>query len=373
MVTPRELKNESPAPQTRQELLLVLALTTILLVIANLIAAVVLDRWSPNFGYVVINAKWNKLVALDKPVDWLVLGDSSANQGIDPRVLERRLGGRAINLATIADMLAVNDAWMLERYVSQFGPPRAVVLGHVYDVWERKLLDPLIAEVPLPWGYWRSMNPPVEVGMKRALKLAELRYVPLYSRQESLLMLLRGWVNPLAFPSIREDGFMEVPEPDPLQVSRDMQEHLEATRGRKFTMSDDNQRALMEIRELANHYDFEVILAGAPLYDALYQRATFRSYYDDVADALNQWVQPNPHWHYVFRQPMLFPRRMMQNVDHLTVQGAQDYSANLADAIASLGSTDPETAQPAPEDVHRRAGSGKTANPRRIHARFRRD
>jgi len=65
----------------------------------------------------VIRAKWSLLMNQKKPVDTLVLGDSSGNHGVVPAILAARLGGTALNLCTVGDLLAVNDCWMLERYI----------------------------------------------------------------------------------------------------------------------------------------------------------------------------------------------------------------------------------------------------------------
>jgi hypothetical protein len=334
-VEPSELKHERVKPVSARELRLVLALTVLIAVSANVFAGLVLDRRPANLGYELAKMKWGRLLALQQPVDWLVLGDSSGNQGVDPRVLATHLGGHAINLATIADMTAVNDVWMLDEYLRRFGPPRGVILVHVYDMWGRSILDQMVAEIPLPWGYWRRLEPRLPVGIARSGRLAALRYVPLYSRQDSLLALLRGTADDI-FPPFTDDGFMQVRRPSPRRVDADAREHLTFTRQPERIMSDDNRRALAAIGALSDHYGFEVFLASSPLYDRLYGDAVFRHYYDDVGERLRAWTRQSPHRHYVFTEPMLFSRDVMQNADHVTTAGAARYSDALATTIGAI-------------------------------------
>src|SRR4249920_755258 len=99
-VAPDELKHERVQPVSVGEFRRVLTLVVLLVVSANVLAGLVLQRWSPNLGYAVAKKKWEILLTLHGPVDWLILGDSTANQGVDPRVLATHLGGRALNLGT---------------------------------------------------------------------------------------------------------------------------------------------------------------------------------------------------------------------------------------------------------------------------------
>ena len=334
-MSPDELKHERVQPVSAGELRRVLMLVVLFAVSANVLAGVVLRRWSPNFGYAVANMKWERLLTLHEPVDWLVLGDSTANQGVDPQVLATHLGGRALNLATIADMTAINDAWMLQEYVRRFGPPRGVILVHAYDMWSREVVDQTLGEVPLPWGYWWRLDPPLQVGFARAVRLAALRYVPLYARQDSLLALIRG-TAPRDVPPLTDGGFMEAWKAAPTQVDADAAEHLTFTRRGGRVLSDDNRRALAAIGALADEYGFEVFVASSPLYEPLYRDATFRGFYDKVGTRLKAWTNERPHRHYVFSKPVLFSRDVMQNADHVTTAGARHYTEVLAERIEAI-------------------------------------
>src|SRR5438128_2449200 len=126
---------EIAGPSTARRLIGTIGGVLALVALANTAALFVLSRHPVNHGYKVIGAKWELLREQERPVDWLVLGDSSGNQGVVPAVLSERLGGSSLNLCTVGDLLAVNDAWMLETYIGTVGAPRKVLMVHAYDIW----------------------------------------------------------------------------------------------------------------------------------------------------------------------------------------------------------------------------------------------
>lgn len=335
-LTSSELKGERLKPVTRRELAMVVGLCVVLAAGANFMARWAVDTFSPNLAFRVYQTKWQELLSLSEPVDWLVLGDSSANQGVDPELLERYIGGRTINLATIADASAVVETWMLQKYIARFGPPRGVVLIHVYDMWQRPLQYQLLAEAPLPWGYWNRMEPRIDIDLPGTMQVAGFRYFPLYTRQDSLFLLLHGRSDFDERPVITDHGFMKVTRAHPHTVTTDVQEHLAFTRDNTFTMTAENRRALDTIAALADRYNFDVYLANAPLYSGVYANQSFRAYYGQVVDALNTRFAGNRHFHYLFQQPMLFEIDVMQNVDHLTTAGARRYSEELGRRLEAL-------------------------------------
>ena len=57
----------------------------LLFVLGNALARRYLNAHTPNFGYAVIRTKWKMALALKRPPDTLVLGDSSGLHGFDPQ------------------------------------------------------------------------------------------------------------------------------------------------------------------------------------------------------------------------------------------------------------------------------------------------
>ena len=96
-----------------------LVLGLIFLLVLLLASNFLLSRFSTNVGYTWIRMKWELLLDLDRPVDILVLGDSSMNQGLDTDYIAATEQVSALNLATNGALISVNDVWMLERYLKE--------------------------------------------------------------------------------------------------------------------------------------------------------------------------------------------------------------------------------------------------------------
>src|SRR5207253_10129783 len=153
------LPREAVPPAGWPQILCVWVLVCIIVAGINLTLQWSLNRFPINSGHGLVQAKWNLLKRLPAPIDVLVLGDSSGNQGVVPQLLGAALGGTTINACTLADALIVNDAWMLDLYIRRLGPPKRVILVHVYDVWERDISYDVWAQIPLPWGFWSDLDP----------------------------------------------------------------------------------------------------------------------------------------------------------------------------------------------------------------------
>lgn len=314
------------------------ALGTVLLVgVINFAALAYLDRYSPNLGYWLLNTKWQMLLRLEQPVDWLILGDSTGNQGVASGVLRSKLGGTVLNLCTFGNALAVNDAWMLQTYINRFGPPRAVVIVHTYNVWHRETMDEVLARIPLSWGYWNRLEPSIESNTKRLMNLFLLRYFPLYSQNESLAMPVRKPLTVLrGHPPLSDDGFMHTSKALPEAVKRDTVKHIEFTQKTAFEFSEINRRALDTIQELAERYGFDVYLANGPIYRELYEDRRFQVYFAKVVERLKAWAEESARVHYILREPVTFAQQEMQNADHLISSAAPIYTEYMAAAIASV-------------------------------------
>ena len=107
-------------------------------------------------GVFLIRSKWNLLRDIDSPVEWLILGDSSANQGVIPDKFRSEYGGRVVNLGTVANALLIEDVWMLQDYIESHGAPKNVIVVHVYDMWVREADTSVFAHVP--WDYMGDID-----------------------------------------------------------------------------------------------------------------------------------------------------------------------------------------------------------------------
>lgn len=332
------LPQETPVPATRGKVLLVLAVAILSVFLLNLAAGAALGRYTTNRGYWLVREKWNLLESLPAPVDWLILGDSSCNQGIKPDMVGEQLGGRAVNVCTVGDMLAVNDAWMLDRHIERLGPPKHVIITHVYDMWPRDLRalvrQPLLAKVPLPWAYWRTTTPPLPLTSEQERNLGVARYLPLWAENKTLATWLRHpgvlWERDM---SMTDAGFMAYDKANPGLVRREAKAHIDSTRKRRFSLSPINRQSLEHIRALADQHGFDVYIATGPLYEGIWKDEGFKKHFAAMIKALTAVASKSPRMHVLLPEPVTFGVKQMENADHLVGPAAGEYTQKLIAAI----------------------------------------
>jgi len=284
----------------------------------------------------------------------LFLGDSSCNQGLRPDIWREATGATAVNLCTIGDMLATNDAWMLERYLARHGAPRGgVVVMHAYDVWHRGMSGAfrtqLLARVPLPWGFWERATPKVTLTRDEALSVAASRYAPLYSEHATLAKRLRPLSGePSPQFALDADGYMRLDDAAPARVKRDVRGHLGFVRRKKPSVSRENREALARLRALAEEREFSLYLAASPIADELARDAEWRRHFDGVEGALAKAVEGSPRARLVLTTPATFPATRMENADHLVHEAAASYTKQVAEAVGAsrTSATTPTNAAP---------------------------
>jgi hypothetical protein len=331
--------DESVPPAKARKVALSVALGLLVFVALNLVARPVLERYPRNRTYWLIAAKWRLLESIAQPADWLLLGDSSCNQGVRPDLLSRRLGGSAYNLCTVGDMLVVHDAWMLRRHIDEVGPPRNVVLVHVHDVWPRELTERrkgLLARVPLPWGFWDRAEPPLDMDSEQLADLLLARWAPLVTENVTLAgWALSPWNAPPEF-HIDDFGYMRNDDANEQAALRDGQRHHEMATTRQPRLSDANRLAIAEIARLAEEHGFHVYVAHAPIVDTAGAKPEFPPYLARIEALVRQAANNSPRLSFVLDPPVTFPPSVMENADHLTHDAAATYTERLSQAIQAL-------------------------------------
>ena len=332
----QQLPEEIIQPATGRKILLSLICPWILFVLANLAANSYLNSFPQNRGYWLIRQKWEMLLNLNKPVDFLVLGDSSCNQGIVPSVIESELNTTALNLCTIGDSLALNDAWMLSKHIKKYGAPKNVLIVHVYDMWGRDINWNVTSQTPLFWGYWNQLEPHIDVDFESQKTIFFNQYLPLYSQNKSLQEIIDNpdrWFEKKDY-NLRPDGFMAVTSSNSDEVEVDTKRHLRSiNKKQEFSLSLPNQQALEAIIKLAEEHNFNVYLTNSPVYEELYQNQKFQSYYRQVQQKLQEFSDRSEKLHYIMSQPMTFPIEDMENADHLIESSAKTYTQRLVQEI----------------------------------------
>lgn len=333
------LPHETPKATSWREVWTTIIGVIGLVLLINILAVGLLRFLTSNRGYFLISHKWQLLLQLEQPVDWLILGDSSCNQAVIPELLSADLGGTVLNGCTVGSVLAVNDAWMLEQHIRQVGAPKNVVLVHVYDIWPREIEDEAIghlAKIPVSWRQLQQFEPSLDLEWDDASELFLQKYMPLYSANQTLaewmLRPAHAWRKTSGF-EVSETGFMAMNQPEPEVVLEDTQDHRGYVRSHSFSISEINRAALDRIQTLADEYEFNVYIANSPIHDKLYADREFRTYFRKMQQTLKQVTAESDRLHVILDRPVTIPLSQLQNTDHVLLPAAQTFTKELADAI----------------------------------------
>lgn len=355
---PDILPQEQIRPVARGSLFMLLLLAGLFVLAANFVAAGVLKRLPVNRGYALAYGKWtlmDKTLATKKPVDVLIVGDSSSNQGLDPHVIEAETGQKAINLGVVAEGLTAIPLWSANRFMEESQKngqvPKKILWMHVYDVWgrvdrnDRRLRGITAALPPTAWPY-------IERGPKVRIATRDLwlmQQAPLYFQNTSLSNLIR---RPLA--SVEEArrfkfddlGFTSETTPDPSLVRRDTRNHMNLVRENDFELTTLSRRSIDAMSQLAAKHGAELWIVQAPHNRSLWQDATFRERWYEVREALRAAASRYPHVHVTFDEPIVFDDAQMQNCDHVLADAAAEFTKKVIERTGLNASTTRATTEP---------------------------
>jgi hypothetical protein len=283
-------------------------------------------------------AKWDILLELEEPVDWLILGDSTAATSLRPDLIHDMTGETSLNLGTVGDWAMLNDVWMLEQYVERFGAPEGVIIVHALDTYGRGYPnDAVIAQAKRPPSFYDDYSVPLDAGTGDEIEFYLLNYVPIFSRPDSAKQLFENLADGAEQVSgMNSDGFLEL-EVDPANVVYDETlfiDYLEEEEEGVFTPSEVNQQAFDVMIALADAYQFPVYLLHGPIYEGLLDEPVYQSYTRQVRAWLSQQAARSDRLVY-FETIHAFSAEDMQNIDHLSPESAARFTRMVIPAIIS--------------------------------------
>jgi hypothetical protein len=323
---------EHVVPATRRRVLGIVGTVVAATIALNVALLVFLTRHPVNRGHWLLRSKW-ELLARAPAVDTVILGDSSCNQGVRPDVLAAQLGGTVLNLCTIGDMMAVNDAWMLETYLRRHTPKRVIVV-HTDDMWDRDAGDRfvmLLGKIPRPWGFWDDLKLPLALGLGDKALIAAGRWAPLYADERSLKDLLTQPGKALARKyKLSPEGYMKLTRAAPANVRRDAVNRAETldAPGRPNPI---NARALSGMAQLAAEHHVDLVFAPAPMFEGLYRDPRMVARLAEI----ERWIRANvgARARVIPGPPATFAAERMENVDHVIDEAATEYTTWLGRAV----------------------------------------
>lgn len=345
-----EITPEVPRSSTARRAALMVGLMVVFFALINAGARWYLQNHGTNLGYRIIHHQWQLLEDMDAPVDWLVFGDSSGTHGIVPEAMTEVLGGTAVNLSTLANCQLADDAWMLQRYIERFGPPKSVVLVHAHDVWHRGYRSALIGQIPRPWGFWKTTAPTIDLTAEQERRLLLSRYVPLYGERETLKSHLAHLGPPTEIPfEPSPSGFVPARPHDRAKFNRDVGRTRKFLAQRdRFTVSRINAAAFDVIGELADQHGFSVYVVNGPMAAVIARSPRWARYHRQRTARLARMARAFQNVHALPDQATYAPAQMEISVDHVIPEVAPVYTRAVAESIREARAAPPAASAPPP-------------------------
>jgi len=336
--------NRADKNRGRRDFILSLLIPGAFFVLANLALSPLIERYPLNATYILVREQWQQVLEGHLDADFLILGDSSALHGVNPDTLDSLVGVRSLNLGTVGNLLAINDAWMLHTYVERKGPPKAVLIVHVVDVWNRPVEAVPFAKVPLRWGYWREAPTLYPFGLATVFKMSIIRTLPLSTDSESVAQYV---LNPKSrlfetlesrvHGSLRR-GFWRLPDrSDSQQILADSAAQLDFVRSHEPAISEPNRHALQSIGELTERLQFEAYLSVSPVYEALAASPEYRQFWESTRRRIIEVTSAYPRVHVIPDIPTARLDELTDTVDHLSGTAADRFTRRLAMVVSAGG------------------------------------
>lgn len=281
----------------------------------------------PTYEQSIIQWQYDRAMSPElADTDVLIIGDSSALMGIDPRVIEARTALRTESMALVAFAHVHGFADALQFYLRHQPAPRLVVLGMApfgyavpWPAYEDYGLRGAIAE-------WASTEPPLWPSLS------------LRARARSAIANVSG------FPGL--DGQRgERPSDD--AVHRELQARQggmietvpvtdwAAERPVPARVQPEALDALGRICALADEHDFALVVIHNPVPEPLLT-PTISGRLDAVATAFTEATEACPQRWVIRPFDRTMPLEQFATMDHLTDAGAQANSEALAEVLGAL-------------------------------------
>ena len=292
-----------------------------------------LENYTLNKGYYIVKKKWDILRHIKKGANWLIVGDSSGNQGVIPDEMEDEFGGTVFNLCTVGDNTALIDSWMIDYHIRKFGPPQNILMVHVYDMWKREPEENLLGRNPLLMAFSKNLKPSL-FSKSEKLDLVYNKYFALYNQNVTLKKVIRNsdyWFYQQYH--FEENGYQQHNHPYPNNVVKDLGWHLGALRKSEFKLSETNRKALETIKTMAEANHINLYIAHSPVADTLFQQDRYQKYFSQVDSTLQSYANSSPNIHLINSDQMVFGRDEMQNTDHIIHPAAIKYTHHLINEI----------------------------------------
>ena len=334
------LPEENINIKNRIRLIPILIIVFVFFITINFLTYFYLNKYTSNKGYFIVNKKWDIVTKTKKSknVKWLIVGDSSGNQGVSTDLFEDGFGGEAYNVCTLGDNTCLIDSWMIDYWIRKNGAPENILMVHVYDVWERSGNSFMFSQNPLTLAFTMSLKPDV-FSISKKVNLLFKKYFALYFQNNSVSRIIKTPRNLFReHYEMGEHGYMQSSVSKEEKVHEDIKGHLWNLRNRKEKMafSNINKTSLNEIKRMVEENNINLFIANSPIAIELYSAKEYQHYFNEITSSLSNYCNESPKIHYINNPQMIFADTLMENADHLIHSAALEYSNNLIQEIKRI-------------------------------------
>jgi len=334
-VLPKEIINT----KRRIKLIPILIIVLMIFIVVNFLAYFYLNNYTSNKGYFIVKKKWDIVTKTEKKkVKWLIVGDSSGNQGVSTDKFENNFDGDAYNVCTLGDNTCLIDSWMIDYWIRKHGAPENILMVHVYDVWERTGNSYMFSQNPLTLAFTMSLSPDY-FSFSKKINLLFKKYFALYFQNNSISKIIKNPHNLFSeFYKMDEHGYMKTIRSNRTRVQKDIKGHLWNLRNHKekVSFSEINKASLSAIKQMVEENNINLFIANSSLVDTLYYTKEYQNYFKDIKFYLSNYCNQSTNIHYINNPQMIFPDTVMENADHLINSAALDYTNKLIQEIKRI-------------------------------------
>jgi hypothetical protein len=330
----------------RQLGLLTLVMATIVIVINGISYWYLFQVDRIDRGNVIVGTKWNMIQSLEAPAGTLILGDSSINQSVNPAYMAGSLPAPIWNLATIGSWGFTGDEWMLRYHLEHYGTPQMLIIAHTYDVPNRNAPTVEIAATSniSPQLVFTPPSPFASPALTDLASYIQWHSFPLFYRRTTLrnAMIVQLVGQTISEYSFLDNGFMIWQRAIPDNLISIREEHIEVITSlmdNPRIFSPANTAALNRIIDLADEYDFPLILAYGPSWIEVENDPRFRVFREQLSREYEEFAARSDRV-YFLDDVMRFEADVMEGFDHTTVAASEAFTRHLLAGIQAIQLSD---------------------------------
>ena len=304
---------------------------------------------SPSLVDTIVEAKLIAATQTGDRVDVLILGDSSALMGVDPKVIQEQTQLTAYNLATVAWLGVEGNQVLLEEFIKNHGQPSFIIYhfapGFIgYDVESMERLD-YVRRVK-QWIKIDEENKNLGPEARRVpeLSIANRSFLPSQSYRKKFQSWLqlrtartrfldrstgsRGSHNDLLKQIDRQDGFLgEVAVPNWKSAPE-----LQAP------MTDEPKQHFQQLINETQRMGIPMVLVANPCPEIARNEANQRTL-DELESELSNLTADHPHVHFLSPATRYYPNEYMATLNHLAPIATRRNTEEIMGAFPEIRKT----------------------------------